>query len=328
MNINVVRWLEKVDNKTGEPYLNMQIEWLPARDRTCSYDVVYFGTHFDIDQRNVPLESLYSFVIPERLKYDEEYSVAVRGKNTHNEHLQGKVEWVSFHSKPCNSRACMEIPVRIKIQNTSVDYTHLGNRTFNVNASWVTNLQPERIQIYLHDADHNSYNNSTEVYVLNGTQTSFMFENIVIVGSSFSVNLTVFLDDDSDLETQLVHLPFYPDNKLDEILFYSLVAIMILLLIALFKVWKGRIDSFISLMAQKRLENMDLETVKTMSTGTVLDLIAELTKDELMEVERENITVLELLGEGAFGLVNKALMIKNGEKQHVAVKMLKSKNKF
>lgn len=326
MNIDVVRWLEKVDNKTGEPYLNMEIEWLPAIDRTCSYDVVYFGTHFDIDQKNVPLDSLYSFVIPERLKYDEEYSVAVRGKNTHKEHLQSKIEWVAFNSISCNSSTCMKIPVKLKIEKFSVDYTNVGNRTFNVNATWVTNLQPERTFIYLHDADHNSYNNSTEVYVLNGTQTSFLFENIVIIGSSFSVNLTVYLDKDFDLNTTLVYLPFYEGNKLDEILFYTLVVFMVILLIALFKVWKGRIDSFISLMAQKRLENMDLETVKTMSMGTVLDSIAELTKDELMEVERENITILELLGEGAFGLVNKALMIRNGEKEYVAVKMLKSKN--
>lgn len=326
MNIDVVRWLEKVDNKTGEPYLNMEIEWLPAIDRTCSYDVVYFGTHFDIDQKNVPLDSLYSFVIPERLKYDEEYSVAVRGKNTHKEHLQSKIEWVAFHSISCNSSTCMKIPVKLKIEKFSVDYTNVGNRTFNVNATWVTNLQPERTFIYLHDADHNSYNNSTEVYILNGTQTSFLFENIVIIGSSFSVNLTVYLDKDFDLNTTLVYLPFYEGNKLDEILFYTLVVFMVILLIALFKVWKGRIDSFISLMAQKRLENMDLETVKTMSMGTVLDSIAELTKDELMEVERENITILELLGEGAFGLVNKALMIRNGEKEYVAVKMLKSKN--
>lgn len=326
MNIDVVRWLEKVDNKTGEPYLNMEIEWLPAIDRTCSYDVVYFGTHFDIDQKNVPLDSLYSFVIPERLKYDEEYSVAVRGKNTHKEHLQSKIEWVAFHSISCNSSTCMKIPVKLKIEKFSVDYTNVGNRTFNVNATWVTNLQPERTSIYLHDADHNSYNNSTDVYTLNGTQTSFLFENIVIIGSSFSVNLTVYLDEDFDLNTTLVYLPFYEGNKLDEILFYTLVVFMVILLIALFKVWKGRIDSFISLMAQKRLENMDLETVKTMSMGTVLDSIAELTKDELMEVERENITILELLGEGAFGLVNKALMIRNGEKEYVAVKMLKSKN--
>lgn len=57
----------------------------------------------------------------------------------------------------------------------------------------------------------------------------------------------------------------------------------------------------------------------------MLEAIADLTRDETMEVERENIAMLEALGEGAFGLVKKAIFMKDGEKHHVAVKMLKSK---
>jgi hypothetical protein len=160
--------------------------------------------------------------------------------------------------------------------------------------------------------------------------TSFYIENLQLKGSSFLVNLTAFTEYTHEMDYIIEYLD---ENKLIrrsnsraiDILFYTLVAFMIALLIALFKIWKGRIDSIISTLAQKRLENMDLDTVKILSTGTVLDSIAELTKDENMEVEKENITLLELLGEGAFGLVKKATMIKNGEKVHVAVKMLKSK---
>lgn len=47
-----------------------------------------------------------------------------------------------------------------------------------------------------------------------------------------------------------------------------------------------------------------------------------------MEVERENITLLETLGEGAFGVVKKAILVKNGQKLQVAVKMLKSEFNF
>ena len=103
---------------------------------------------------------------------------------------------------------------------------------------------------------------------------------------------------------------------------------MIILIIVLYKIWKGRIDSFISMLAQKRIEDMDIEAVKSLSSGTVLELISELTKDEFMEVEKENITILEQLGEGAFGLVKKGLIIRNGEKEHVAVKMIKSESKI
>ena len=37
--------------------------------------------------------------------------------------------------------------------------------------------------------------------------------------------------------------------------------------------------------------------------------------------------MLETLGEGAFGLVKKAIIIKDGEKHQVAIKMLKSEEK-
>jgi hypothetical protein len=115
-------------------------------------------------------------------------------------------------------------------------------------------------------------------------------------------------------------------SKLIRNLFYGLAVFVAVLLLLLFKLWKGRIDVFIAIFAQKRIDDLDIEIVKTISTGTVLDAIAELTKDERMEVERENITVLQLIGEGAFGLVKKGLIIKSGEKQYVAVKMIKSKS--
>lgn len=119
-----------------------------------------------------------------------------------------------------------------------------------------------------------------------------------------------------------------PPSKMMHNLFYASIAFMIVLIIVLYKIWKGRIDSFISMLAHKRIEDMDIEAVKSMSSGTVLELISELTKDEFMEVEKENITVLEQLGEGAFGLVKKGLVIRNGEKEHVAVKMIKSEYYF
>lgn len=144
--------------------------------------------------------------------------------------------------------------------------------------------------------------------------------NFFINITGFSENGNVYVHDYAFIDR-----PAIRQSKLINILFYVFVALVAVLLLFLFKVWKGRIDSFISSFAQKRIDDMDIEIVKTMSTGTVLDAIAELTKDERMEVERENITVLQLIGEGAFGLVKKGLIIKNGEKEYVAVKMIKSK---
>ena len=140
------------------------------------------------------------------------------------------------------------------------------------------------------------------------------------------INVTAFDENGNHIYNGFIFpsLPGKNPSRLIQNLFLASISFMTVLLIVLYKIWKGRIDSFISMLAQKRIEDMDIEAVKSMSSGTVLELISELTKDEFMEVEKENITILEQLGEGAFGLVKKGLMIRNGEKEHVAVKMIKS----
>jgi SpoVK/Ycf46/Vps4 family AAA+-type ATPase len=113
-------------------------------------------------------------------------------------------------------------------------------------------------------------------------------------------------------------------NRAFDIFFYTTFTVIIALFIVLGCIWKGRIALPIT---QKQLENMDLDLIKTITNRSMLEAIADLTRDEMMEVERENIRVLEALGEGAFGLVKKAIIIKDGEKHQVAVKMLKSTEK-
>lgn len=329
-NISVVDWIPVVDEDDVPHFLNLVIQWQPALDRTCSYDVVYFGmfgdeNEFRIEEKNdVEMSELYEFTIDAYLNFGQEYSIGVRGKNTKYNWNQSFIHWVKI--KAPTSLNEKRPPEKIKIQNLTInELQHLGSKHFNVNITWITNIEPESFSISIHDADENNHNITTDPVLLDGSINSYIFKNVKLLGSSFRVELVAFENNQNDTAVEIEFIPIYEQDKLDDILFYSLVAFMFLLLIALFKVWKGRIDSFISILAQKRLEHMDLETVKTISTGTVLDSIAELTKDTLMEIDTENITMLESLGEGAFGLVNKALVIRNGEKQYVAVKMLKSK---
>jgi hypothetical protein len=329
-SISVVDWIPVVDEKNVPHFLNLVVQWQPALDRTCSYDVVFFGLFGEendvrIDERNVEMENLYEFTIDEYLNFGKEYSIAVRGKNTKHLEKQSNVQWVKIKA-PDSLDDEESPPEKIRIQNLTInELKHLGKNHFNVNITWITNINPDSYVISIHDADENNHNITTEPVILGGEINSFIFKDVKLLGTSFRVMLIAFKDNQNATAVDFKFIPIYEQDKLDDILFYSLVAFMFLLLIALFKVWKGRIDSFISILAQKRLEHMDLETVKTISTGTVLDSIAELTKDASMEIETENITMLESLGEGAFGLVKKALVIRNGEKQYVAVKMLKSK---
>lgn len=330
-DISVVEWLP-IDDEYDESYLNLKIKWEPAIDRTCSYDIVYFGIFGDeedveIKQSEIEDRDLYEFTITEKFHYDQDYQVGVRGKNTKYQHLEGITQWIKFKSPfPGDEINYVE---KFKIKNlTIVEVQLVDKKHFNVNVNWTTSILADYYNISIHDADENLYNKTTEPVLLEGNTSTYIFKNVLLQGSTFSVKLRAFKNNENDTMIQFDFVPIYEEDNLDDILFYSLVAFMFLLLIALFKVWKGRIDSFISILAQKRLEHMDLETVKTISTGTILDSIAELTKDTSLEIEMENITMLETLGEGAFGLVKKALMIRNGEAQYVAVKMLKSMTLF
>lgn len=156
--------------------------------------------------------------------------------------------------------------------------------------------------------------------------SSYCFKEVKLIGPVFGVNVTGYSKKEGYIDnfSSMIAIKQTPPSKLMHKLFYASAVLIALLIIVLYKIWKGRIDAFISMFARKRIDDMDIEAVKSMSTGTVIDLIAELTKDETMEVEKENISILEQLGEGAFGLVKRGLMIKNGEKEYVAVKMIKS----
>lgn len=142
-------------------------------------------------------------------------------------------------------------------------------------------------------------------------------------------NLSVYADDyitvphpRSHHETLKV-FPFYHFAVI-------LVAVIVLLapVAVLMYKWKIRMIHVKRSFTQK-LENLDLDLVNSISNRKMLEEIADVTRDNAMEVERENITLLGDLGEGNFGLVRKAVMVQESRtKKLVAVKMLKCKLSF
>lgn len=71
---------------------------------------------------------------------------------------------------------------------------------------------------------------------------------------------------------------------------------------------------------------MDLDLIKSITNRSILETIEELTKDATMEIDRDNIKILEDIGEGAFGYVKRGIIISDDSKMEVAVKMLKSES--
>lgn len=104
----------------------------------------------------------------------------------------------------------------------------------------------------------------------------------------------------------------------------TVLAIIVIVLVFLVSMRKQEIVQCIFQKQRDDLQVKELDLIKSITNRTTLDAIASLTNDTTMEFERHHISILNLLGEGAFGLVKLAL-IRNQqhEEKEVAVKMLK-----
>lgn len=167
-------------------------------------------------------------------------------------------------------------------------------------------------------------------FKLEGKTTAYM-EALTILGSECWINLTANLNGQATSSYGSYNVA---DAKLAPkgislvaiflCTFLALIAVFLFILLCLRQI---RFNAFLRNFTQKQLDGMDLDLIKTITNRSMLEAIADLTRDETMEMERENIALLEALGEGAFGLVNKAILVRDGVKHQVAVKMLKSKRK-
>lgn len=74
----------------------------------------------------------------------------------------------------------------------------------------------------------------------------------------------------------------------------------------------------------KSKNNIDLTVSQMEKLQKELD--CSIFADDVMEIKRENVRILEVLGEGAFGLVKKGILTNSdGKEMEIAVKMLKDK---
>ena len=106
-----------------------------------------------------------------------------------------------------------------------------------------------------------------------------------------------------------------------------LATLLVIIVIVLVFLVRMRNQEIVQSLFQKQRDDLqvkELDLIKSITNRTTLDAIASLTNDTTMEFERHHISILNLLGEGAFGLVKLAL-IRNHQhdEQEVAVKMLK-----
>lgn len=111
---------------------------LTFSDQTCLYQIILHGLGGNgemlVKEKENP--NLY-YQEYKKLKYNSEYSVAVRGINTENERLESGLVWKQIKIPSCmeffkNESICGPDP----IVNLTASFTYLSDDKFNVKVTW------------------------------------------------------------------------------------------------------------------------------------------------------------------------------------------------
>ncbi|CAO1431696.1 unnamed protein product [Diamesa serratosioi] len=313
-----------------ENLLNAHIEWQPAIDKTCFYDVILGGSEDLYPDEIRDIKKLYHHTFTE-LEFGKNYSVAVRGLNTMDLSMESTLVWKEFMMPHCRNwhtnkgHKCGPD----KITNIIVKSTLIGQHQYNVNVSWdVPKFEPDYYSIVILDINPALINETNLImYSKNVTNndTGIFFSNITLNGVEFLTNVTAIANGFEQTESiyeyiEKATVPYHSVN----IVLATILAIIVIILVILLSMRKQEIVQSLFQKQRDDLQVNELDLIKSITNRTTLDAIASLTNDTAMEFERHQISILNLLGEGAFGLVKLALIRNNQhEEQEVAVKMLK-----
>lgn len=111
---------------------------LTFSDQTCLYEVILhgYGDNGDMLLKEKSNPDLY-YQEYQKLKYNSEYSVAVRGLNTENTRLESETVWTQFKIPTCmelykDESICGPDP----IENLTAKFTYVRDDKFDVKVTW------------------------------------------------------------------------------------------------------------------------------------------------------------------------------------------------
>ncbi|CAO1431629.1 unnamed protein product [Diamesa tonsa] len=310
--------------------LNAHIEWQPARDKTCFYDVILGGNDEMFPDEIRDINNLYHHTFKE-LEFGKNYSMAVRGVNTMNPYLESEIVWKSLMMPHCRYwHTDKDYPCGPdKLTNVSVKSTSIGKHQYNVNVTWdAPTFYPDYYSIVILDINPALINETNHLIYkkyANKTDTGVFFSNITLNGMEYLTNIT----SNANGFEQTASIYEYIEKATESYHSVNIVLATVLVIIVIVLVFMVRMrnQEIVQSLFQKQRDDLqvkELDLINSITNRTTLDAIASLTNDTTMEFERHHISILNLLGEGAFGLVKLALIRNHQhEEQEVAVKMLK-----
>ncbi|XP_065077728.1 tyrosine-protein kinase receptor torso-like [Ochlerotatus camptorhynchus] len=336
-------------NHHNHELLDAVVSWQPAPDRTCHYELLYHASHLpDYLSMVVDVQKeLYNYTIT-ALELNSEYYLGIRAKNMKNSSKESELKWHTFHTPSCIDRHDgSKICAPESVFNVHVNSVYLSGDNYKLNISWdKPRFLPDYYIIRIYDLYSATEEDPAKSITRNVSReaTSILIESITIHGARYEVDIITYANNRTAHTSKINDSPIWrsPTDHWNG----GRLAVIILtpvLTIGLMKI-------FISLICKRRAKVKryeqrceyfkELEQKAPVDPGTGFDIkvkgIQEILHpttfpseliapiDDEMEISIDQIRLLDMLGEGAFGRVRKGILLHPvGTYTEVAVKMLK-----
>ncbi|XP_067631715.1 tyrosine-protein kinase receptor torso isoform X2 [Eurosta solidaginis] len=349
--VTVMKLKRFLADEMDEMHLMAEMSWQPTEDKTCHYNILYFDENQGSDMTPIEIRNprqLYTFTL-ENLTFSAVYKIWIRAKNTNNAAKESEMNSFKIETPSCavwynyNFNICRPFaPEGLKVVREYVD-----DNTYSLNITWQKPKYPVNnytVMVVDHIEGGRDY-----IYNIEADTNKFFIPEIKFNGTLFDVHLIAYTPggNSSAVLQEVNSQPVMLADKVEVImiLIYLLIIILCFVIItsllifvhryrAKVKRHKQRCQYFEDLEKKTRIDEKNTFDFpkKTLPSSPEdlaqfqLDLEHKILFNDTMEIERDYVTLHEVLGEGAFGLVRRGTYNDGKtEAREVAVKMLKDR---
>ncbi|XP_058816658.1 tyrosine-protein kinase receptor torso-like [Topomyia yanbarensis] len=324
-------------NRENQSLIDGVISWKPAVDKTCYYEILHYSSHSSNGQLK-PIavqqpEELYHYSLTS-LELNSEYEIAIRAKNTHIPSLESELHWHTFHTPNCREwHNTTQFCAPEIVENLQVTSTYLSGKNYTFNITWdEPRYTPDYYVIELYDLNPTITDEMANSVSRNvsGNVTTVTIESFPMVGPQYEVFIATHANNRTARQSLVRPLytgrfppGTYGRGRVIAIIIMPILTITFaLLLYFLTYIRMAKVRKY-----EQRIEYCkETQLKEPVDPGNdvreVLQSVAPINDE--MEINFEQIQLLDVLGEGAFGLVRKGILFRSaGTPNDVAVKMLK-----
>uniref|UniRef100_A0A1W7R6L9 receptor protein-tyrosine kinase n=1 Tax=Aedes albopictus TaxID=7160 RepID=A0A1W7R6L9_AEDAL len=348
-NITKIDVIDFHTNYENSALLDALVTWQPAPDKTCHYEILYHASHSqDYHSKAVNVQKeLYKHTIT-ALELSSEYYLGIRAKNIQNSSRESELKWHTFHTPSCvdwhNSSV---ICAPESVSNVQVSTVYLSGDNYQFNITWdKPRFVPDYYIVRIYDLYLETDDDATNSLTRNvsGDANNLLIESLTIHGARYEVFISAYANNRTAHSSNINDAPIWrsPTDHwhggrlaviiLTPVLAIGLMKIFISIICkrrAKAKRYEQRCEYFKELEQKAPVDPSTGFEIKVKNIQEILhpatfpsELIAPINDE--MEINIDQIRLLDMVGEGAFGRVRKGILLHPvGTYTEVAVKMLK-----